>query len=154
MKTEEGIKLIARKKDLRHKFEVIDTFEAGIELMGTEVKSLRARAVNLKDGYCRFEGHQLYAMSLHISPYSHGTHANHDPERRRRLLMHKRELIKLKSQVDEKGLTIVPSRLYFKGGRAKIEIALVRGKKLYDKREAAKKKDQRREIERAIKSYK
>jgi len=149
----EGEKNIARRKDLRFNYEVMETHEAGIALMGTEVKSLRAGAANLKDSYCRFTGHELFAVSLHISPYSHGTHVNHAPERPRKLLLHKRELNKLRSKVAEKGLTLVPSRLYFKGGRVKIEIALVKGKKLYDKRAAAKKKEQRREMEREIKKH-
>lgn len=153
-KTEENIKVMARLKDLRFKYEVMEKNEAGLQLVGTEVKSIRDGRVNLKDSYCRFQGKELYAVGIHISPYSHGTHSNHDPERPRKLLMHKKELIKLKSKVDEKGLTIVPSRLYFKEGLAKLEIALVKGKKLYDKREDIKRKDQQREMERAIKRYK
>lgn len=149
----DGTKNIARRKDLRFNYEVIDTFEAGLELMGTEVKSLRAGGANLKDSYCRFEGHELFAVGMHIAPYAFGTHSNHQPERRRKLLMHKRELHRLKSKVAEKGLTLVPGRLYFREGRAKLEIALVKGKKLHDKRETIKRKDQDREMERAMKKY-
>ena len=153
MRPSSGEKVIVRNKELRFKYEVIETHEAGLELKGTEVKSLRAGAVNLKDSYCRFKEHELFVVGMHIAPYSHGTHANHDPERPRKLLMHKRELVRLKSKVMEKGLTIVPARIYFKNGRAKMEIALVKGKKLFDKRAEAKRKEQRREMERAIKRY-
>lgn len=153
-KTNEGEKLIARKKDLVHRYEVIERREAGLELVGTEVKSLRDGRANIKDSYCRFTQHELYVIGLYISPYSHGTHTNHDPERPRKLLLHKRELARLQSKVNERGLTIVPAKLYFKGGRAKIEIALVKGKKTYDRREEIKRRDQNREMEREIKRYK
>ncbi len=149
-----GEKNIVRKKDLRFKYEVLEKHEAGLALVGTEVKSLRAGMVNLKDSHCRFEGNELFAVGMHISTYPFGTHGNHDPERRRKLLMHKRELIRLKSKVDEKGLTIVPARLYFKDGIAKLEIALVKGKKLHDRREDIKRKEVEREMERAIRRYK
>jgi len=146
---------IARLKDLKHRYEVMESHEAGIELMGTEVKSLREGKISLKNGYCTFRNNELYLMNVHISPYSHGTHVNHDPERPRKLLMHKRELEKLRSKAAEKGLTIVPARMYFnEKNRAKAEIALVKGKKLYDRREEIKKRDQKREMERAIKKYK
>lgn len=150
----EGEKLVTRAKDLLHKFEVLDRVEAGLCLIGTEVKSLREGRANLKDSYCRFTGRELYIVGLHISPYSHGTHGNHDPERPRKLLLHKRELFKLQAKVQEKGLTIVPSKLYFLRGKAKLEIALAKGKKTYDKREDLKRRDQNREMERAIRKYK
>ena len=155
MKKSEGEeKLVTRAKDLRHKYEVLERYEAGLELVGTEVKSLRDGRANIKDSYCRFKEHELFVVGLYIAPYSHGTHSNHDPERPRKLLLHKRELIRLKNKMIEKGLAIVPSRLYFKEGKAKLEIALTKGKKLYDRREEIKRKDQDREMERAMKRYK
>jgi SsrA-binding protein len=150
----EGEKIIARAKDLLFKYEVMERHEAGLVLMGTEVKSLREGRANLKDSYCRFQGLELFLVGTHISMYSHGTHGNHDPERPRKLLLHKRELTRLQSKVAEKGLSIVPAKLYFKKGKAKLEIALVKGKKLYDRREDIKRKTVNREMERAIKRYK
>lgn len=146
-------RVVARVKDLRFKYEVVETFEAGLELCGTEVKSLREGGVNLKDSYCRFQGRELFIVGMYIAPYHHGTHGNHPPERPRKLLMHKRELVRLQSRVAEKGLALVPSRLYFKRGKAKMEIALAKGKKLYDRRETIKRRDQDREMERAIRRY-
>lgn len=147
-----GEKLIASNKKALHDYFVLQKLEAGIELTGTEVKSLRDGKANLKDSYVGFEGGEAYLLSTHISPYSHGNLQNHDPERKRKLLLHKREIEKLHAQVMEKGLTIVPLRLYFKGGRVKTEIAVVRGKKLYDKREAEKRREQEREAASAMKS--
>ena len=149
-----GERVVARAKDLYFKYEVIEKREAGLVLVGTEVKSLREGRANLKDCYCRFTKNELFVVGLHISPYSHGTHFNHEPERPRKLLLHRRELFKLNAKVAEKGLAIVPSKLYFKKGRAKLEIALVKGKKLYDKREDLKRKTQNREMEREMKNYK
>jgi len=125
--------------------------EAGIALTGTEVKSLREGRVNLKDSYIGFDHGEAFLIAAHISPYSHGNIQNHDPERKRKLLLHRREIDRLQGQVVEKGLTIVPLRLYFKGGRVKAEIAVVRGKKLYDKRETEKRRELDREAEAAIK---
>jgi len=146
-----GEKLIASNKKALHDYFVLQKLEAGIELMGTEVKSLRGGKANLKDSYVAIERDQAYLIGAHISPYSHGNIANHDPERKRRLLLHKREIEKLHEQIQEKGLTVVPLRLYFKGGRVKTEIAVVRGKKLYDKRETEKRREQEREAAAAIK---
>ena len=146
-----GEKLIASNKKALHDYFVLQKLEAGIELMGTEVKSLRGGKANLKDSYVAIEGSQAYLVGTHISPYSHGNIANHDPERKRRLLLHKREIEKLHEQIQEKGLTVVPLRLYFKGGRVKTEIAVVRGKKLYDKRETEKRREQEREAAAAMK---
>jgi SsrA-binding protein len=146
-----GEKLIASNKKALHDYFVLQKLEAGIELMGTEVKSLRGGKANLKDSYVAIERDQAYLIGAHISPYSHGNIANHDPERRRRLLLHKREIEKLHEQIQEKGLTVVPLRLYFKGGRVKTEIAVVRGKKLYDKRETEKRREQEREAAAAMK---
>ncbi|HEV8431924.1 MAG TPA: SsrA-binding protein SmpB [Thermoanaerobaculia bacterium] len=150
-KSDSGEKLIASNKKAFHDYHVLDKFEAGMELTGTEVKSLRDRGATLKDSYVIFKAGEAFLFGAHISPYTHGNRENHDPERTRRLLLHRREIEKLESQVVEKGLTIVPLRLYFKGGRVKAEIAVVRGKKLYDKRETEKKREADRETAMAIK---
>jgi len=150
-KSDSGEKLIASNKKAFHEYHVLDKFEAGMELTGTEVKSLRDRGATLKDSYVIFKGGEAFLFGAHISPYTHGNRENHDPERTRRLLLHRREIEKLEAQVVEKGLTIVPLRLYFKGGRVKAEIAVVRGKKLYDKRETEKKREADRETAMAIK---
>jgi SsrA-binding protein len=150
-KSDSGEKLIASNKRAFHEYHVLDKFEAGMELTGTEVKSLRDRGATLKDSYVIFKAGEAFLFGAHISPYTHGNRENHDPERTRRLLLHRREIEKLESQVVEKGLTIVPLRLYFKGGRVKAEIAVVRGKKLYDKRETEKKREADRETAMAIK---
>jgi len=146
-----GEKLIASNKKAYHDYFVLQKLEAGIELTGTEVKSLRDGKANLKDSYVQVRGDQAYLLSAHISPYSHGNLQNHEPERTRRLLLHKREIEKLEVQIVEKGLTIVPLRLYFKGSRVKVEIAVVRGKKLYDKRETEKRREADREAAAAMK---
>jgi len=140
-----GEKLIASNKKAYHDYFVLQKVEAGIALTGTEVKSLRDGRAQLKDSYVHFEGGEAFLFDAHISPYSHGNRENHDPERKRKLLLHKNEIEKLRVQVVEKGLTIVPLRLYFKGGRVKAEIAVVRGKKLYDKRANEKKREMDRE---------
>lgn len=147
-----GEKLIASNKKAFHDYFILQKFEAGIELRGTEVKALREGAVNLKDSYVNFKGGEAFLFSVHISPYAHGNRENHEPERTRRLLLHKREIEKLHEQVQEKGLTIVPLRLYFKDGRVKAEIGVVRGKKLYDKRDTEKKKEADRETAAAMKA--
>ena len=146
-----GEKLIASNKKALHDYFVLQKLEAGIELTGTEVKSLRDGKANLKDSYVAIEGAQAYLIGAHISPYSHGNIANHDPERKRRLLLHKREIGKLHEQIQEKGLTVVPLRMYFKASRVKTEIAVVRGKKLFDKRESEKRREQEREAAAAMK---
>lgn len=151
-KSEPAGKLIASNKKAFHDFHVLDKIEAGLELTGTEVKSLRDGAVNLKDSYVQFKNGEAYLFGTHISPYSHGNLQNHDPERTRKLLLHRREIDKLQGQVVEKGLTIVPLRLYFKNGRVKAELGVVRGKKLYDKRETEKKREADREAAAAMKS--
>jgi len=150
-KSDSGEKLIASNKKAFHDYHVLDKYEAGMELTGTEVKSLRDKGATLKDSYIIFKAGEAFLFGAHISPYSHGNRENHDPERTRRLLLHHREIEKLESQVVEKGLTIVPLRLYFKGGRVKAEIAVVRGKKLYDKRETEKKREADREAAVAMK---
>jgi SsrA-binding protein len=142
---EKAEKLIASNKKAFHEYFVLDKLESGIALTGTEVKSLREGRVNLKDSYVEVKNGQAFLVGMHISPYSHGNRENHEPERTRKLLLHRREIDKLHVQLTEKGLTIVPLRLYFKGGRVKAEIAVVRGKKLYDKRETEKRREADRE---------
>ena len=151
-KSESNEKLIASNKKAFHDYHVLDKFEAGIELTGTEVKSLRDRGANLKDSYVQFKAGEAYLLGTHIAPYTHGNIQNHAPERTRRLLLHRREIEKLETQVVEKGLTVVPLRLYFKGNRVKTEIAVVRGKKLYDKRETEKRREADREAAAAMKA--
>ena len=151
-KSDAGEKLIASNKKALHEYFVLQKVEAGIALTGTEVKSLREVAANLKDSYVSFELGEAFLTGAHISPYAHGNIQNHDPERRRKLLLHRREIDKLRVQVVEKGLTVVPLRLYFKGGRVNAEIAVVRGKKLYDKRDTEKKRELDREAAAAVKA--
>ena len=150
-KPETGEKLIASNKKALHDYFVLQKYEAGLALTGTEVKSLRGGKANLKDSYVTFKNDEAYLFGLHISPYSHGNLQNHDPERTRKLLLHRREIEKLHVDVTEKGLTIVPLRLYFKGSKVKAEIAVVRGKKQYDKRETEKKREAEREAQQAMK---
>ena len=146
-----GQKLIANNKKAFHDFFIEETYQAGIELHGTEVKSLRAGRCNLKDSYVRIENGEAFIEGLHISPYSHGNIFNKDPMRRKRLLLHKYEINKLHGAVTRDGYTIVATKLYFVGGLVKIDIAIAKGKKLYDKRDAIAKKDQRRESEKEFK---
>ncbi len=146
-----GEKLICRNKFAGVNYELEGTYEAGIVLVGTEVKSLREGRANLKDSYGVIKDGELFLEGMHISPYTHGNRNNHDPLRRRKLLLHKREIKRLYGKIQEKGLTLVPLRAYFKNGKVKIEIAVGRGKKLYDKREDLKRKTERREMERVVK---
>ena len=146
-----GVKVIAQNRKARHDFFVLETHEAGIELCGTEVKSIRQGGVNLKDSYCHVKNGELFALGMHISPYEKGNIFNKDPLRVKKLLLHKQEINKLIGKIKEKGYTLVPLQVYFSNGRAKIEIGLARGKKLYDKRDDIAKKDQRRETEREFK---
>ena len=147
-------KTIADNRKARHDYFVEETYEAGIELFGTEVKSLRAGGVNLKDSYCDIDGGELFALGVHISPYEQGNIFNKDPLRPKKLLMHKREIMKLTGLVSRDGYTLVPLSLYFKGSHVKMAVGLCKGKKLYDKREDIAKKDAGREIERHMKSSK
>ena len=144
---------IAQNKKAWHDYFVDEKFEAGIELFGTEVKSLRAGAVNLKDSYCSFKDGEIFALGVHISPYDKGNIFNRDPRRPKKLLMHKREILRLFGKVQEKGFSVVPLSLYFSGSRVKMEIGLCRGKKLYDKREDMAKNAAKRDMERAFKSH-
>lgn len=145
------IQVIARNKKAYHDYFVLDTYEAGIELYGTEIKSIRRGRVNLKDSYCGVDNGEMFALGMHISPYEQGNIFNRDPMRRKRLLLHKREILRLFQQSQQQGLSIVPLELYIKNGRAKLQIGLCKGKKLHDKRETAAKKDAQRAIERAMK---
>jgi SsrA-binding protein len=144
-------KIIAENRKARHDYFVEETYEAGIELFGTEVKSLRAGGVNLKDSYCDLDGGELFALGVHISPYEQGNIFNRDPLRPKKLLLHKREIMKLTGLVSREGYTLVPLSLYFKGSYVKMAIGLCRGKKLYDKRDDMAKRDAAREIERHMK---
>jgi SsrA-binding protein len=140
---------IATNRRARHNYEILETQEAGLVLRGTEVKALRGGLVNFKDAYATVRNGEMWLLGCHISPYSHGTDANHDPERDRKLLLHGREIARLEGKVAERGLTLVPLRLYFKNGRAKLELGLGRGRKLHDKRSALREREVRREMDRA-----
>lgn len=143
--------LVAKNRKAFHDYEILETFEAGIVLQGTEVKSVREHRVNLKDSYARVSGGEVWLEGLHISPYSHGNIQNHEPERPRKLLLHRREINKLMGEVTRGGLTIVPLKIYLRRGKIKVEIGLARGKKQYDKREKARRKTIEREIETELK---
>ena len=151
MAGQENSKLIAVNRKARHDYFVMEAMEAGVELVGTEVKSIRTGAVNLKDSWVEIDGGELYVLGMHISPYEQGNIFNKDPRRPRRLLMHKREIQRLFAKIKQDGYTLVPLSLYFKGPRVKVEVGLCKGKKLYDKRDAAAKKDAKREMDRALK---
>jgi SsrA-binding protein len=138
-----------KNKSAWHEYELLDKFEAGMVLKGTEIKSIREGKVNLKDGYCSFNKNELYVFNIHISPYKQGSFYNHDSNRQRKLLLKKNELEKLLKKISEKGLTLIPTRLFISSrGFAKLEIALAKGKKLHDKRESIKEKDVKRDLER------
>lgn len=145
-------KIITQNKKAWHEYFIEETYEAGIELCGTEVKSLRAGNVNLKDSYCSIDDGELFVRQMHISPYEHGNIFNRDPMRPRKLLMHKKEILKLFGLVAQKGYTLVPLQLYFKGSNVKVQVGLCRGKKLYDKRDSAAEKQANRDIDRQMKS--
>ena len=144
--------IITQNKKARHEYFVEESYEAGIELFGTEVKSVRAGNVNLKDAYCSIDNGELFVRQMHISPYEHGNIFNRDPMRPKKLLMHKKEILKLFGLVAQKGYTLVPLQLYFKGSHVKVQIGLCRGKKLYDKRDSAAEKQANRDIDRQMKS--
>ena len=146
-----GIKVIATNKKARHDFFIDDTYEAGIELAGTEVKSIRMGKVNLRDSYAVVKNGELFLLGTHISPYEKGNIMNRDPLRTRRLLMHKKEISKLMGLTTQKGFSLVPLSFYLKNGKVKVEIGVARGKKLYDKRADLKEKAQKRDIEKAMK---
>lgn len=142
---------IVENRKARHDYFVEEVYEAGIELFGTEVKSVRAGTVNLKDSYCEIDGGEMFALGVHVSPYEQGNIFNRDPLRPKKLLLHKREIMKLTGLVSRDGYTLVPLSLYFKGSRVKMALGLCKGKKLYDKRDSAAKRDADRVIERAMK---
>ena len=144
-------KTVAQNRKARHDYFIIDAFECGIVLTGTEIKSVRAGNLNLKDSYASLEGGELWLIGMHISPYDKGTYYNHEPERTRKLLLHRHELIRLRGKIREKGLTLVPLSVYIKDGRrAKVELALARGKTAHDKRDAIADRDAKRDIARAV----
>jgi SsrA-binding protein len=148
----EGIKIISDNRQARFRYEILDTYEAGIELKGTEVKSIRLGKVNLRDGYALVRNGEVWLLNAHVSPYEQASqYFNHDPLRTRKLLLHRQEIRKLIGKVEEKGLTLVPLKMYFKNGRVKVTIGLGKGKKIYDKRESLKQKQATREVARAMK---
>ena len=147
----EGIKLIANNKKAYFDYFILENYEAGIELFGTEVKSIRIGHCSIKESWIRIEKNEIYIMGMHVNPYEKGNIFNKDPLRVKKLLMHKKEIIKIGSKVQEKGLTLVPLKVYLKGSLVKVEIGLARGKKNYDKRESLAKKDHKREVDRALK---
>ena len=151
MADKKNTKLIAQNRKARHDFFVEDTYEAGIALFGTEVKSLRQGTVNLKDSYCYIKNGEIFSTGIHISPYEKGNIFNRDPLRERKLLMHKKEILKLHALVGQQGYTLVPLSLYFSGKNVKLELGVCKGKKLYDKRDVAAEKDAKRHMERNFK---
>ena len=147
-----GNRIISDNRKARHEYHFLETYEAGIELKGTEVKSLRNGRANLQDAFGRVENGEMFIYNMHISPYEMGNRFNHDPKRKRRLLLHKAEIARLYGKVREKGLTLIILRIYFSGSYAKLELALAQGKKLYDKRDDIAKRDAKRDIDRAMKT--
>ncbi|HHW39663.1 MAG TPA: SsrA-binding protein SmpB [Syntrophomonadaceae bacterium] len=148
--TKEPIKVVAENRKARHDYFIEETYEAGIALAGTEVKSLRAGKASLRDSYAEVSNGEVFVHNMHISPYEKGNRFNRDPKRPRKLLLHKQEIRRLLGQTTQKGYTLIPLRIYFKRGKAKVEIALARGKKLYDKRESIARRDAQREIAREL----
>jgi SsrA-binding protein len=148
--SEQGKKVIARNRRARHEYHIEDVFEAGLVLTGTEVKSLRAGRASLADGFAQVSNHEIWLHNVHIPQYTQGTWTNHEPRRTRKLLMHRKEIDKLAAETAERGLTLVPLSLYFKDGKVKVELALARGKRTYDKRHDLARKDAAREVERAL----
>ena len=149
---QKGIKLAAKNSKAYHDYFIEDRFEAGIALAGTEVKSIRQGKLNLKDSFCHVKDGELYVYGMHISPYEKGNIFNKDPMRQRKLLMHKREIMRLYGKIKQDGLALIPLSVYFKNAKVKVELGLARGKKLHDKRDAAAARDDRREMDRALKS--
>ena len=147
-----GVKQVAANRKALHDYFVLERFEAGVELFGTEVKSIRLGHVNLKDSFCVVKDGEMSVIGMHISPYEKGNIFNKDPMRQRRLLMHKREILKLFARIKQDGYSLIPLSIYFRGPRVKLELGLAKGKKLYDKRDSAAARDAKREMDRAIKS--
>ncbi|MEZ4698958.1 MAG: SsrA-binding protein SmpB [Rhodothermales bacterium] len=150
----EDIKLVASNRKARHEFHIEDTLEAGMVLHGTEVKSLREGKVQMQDAFCTVQNHEMMLLNCHISPFKHGGHFNHEATAPRKLLLHRKEIEKWREAIEQKGFTIVPLRIYFKSGRAKIEIGLAKGKKLYDKRADIADRDSKRRLDRVMRSGK
>jgi SsrA-binding protein len=144
----EGRKVVASNRRARHDYEILDTFEAGIALKGSEVKSLRAGQVQLKDAFAAIQGGELWLENLHIGPYSHASVDSHDPERKRKLLVHRREIDRLAGKINEQSLTVVPLQIYFTHGLAKVELALAKGRRTYDKRKKLAEREHQREMDR------
>lgn len=143
-------RVVTTNRRAYHDYEVVETFEVGVVLSGTEIKSIRDGKVTISEAYARIEDDELWLIGAHISPYRHGSHANHEPDRPRKLLAHKRELSVLRAAIEQRGMTLVPLRLRLKRGRAKVDIGVARGKKLYDKRADAAERESRRDVERAL----
>jgi SsrA-binding protein len=148
--SEQGKKVIARNRRARHEYHIEDVYEAGLVLTGTEVKSLRAGRASLAEGFGQVSNHEIFLHNVHIPEYTQGTWTNHEPRRTRKLLMHRKEIDKLATETSERGLTLVPLSLYFKDGKAKVELAVARGKRTYDKRHDLARRDAAREVERAL----
>ena len=146
-----NIKIVATNKQAYHNYNIIETYEAGLSLQGSEVKSIREGQVNLKDSFVRIDNGEAYVLNMYIAPYKPASKLQHDPYRKRKLLLHKREILKLMGKVQEKGYTIVPTKLYFKNGKAKLEIALAKGKAKHEKRQAIKERDLKRELSKKYK---
>jgi len=144
-------KIISTNRRAFHDYEILETYESGIALIGSEVKSLREGRVALKDGFARIEGEEAYLYNVHISPYEKSSTKDYDPKRERKLLLHKHEIKRLMGRIQQRGLTLVPLEMYFRGGIAKVSLGLARGKRMYDKREALKKREAEREIKRSMK---
>ncbi len=151
MPEQDKIKVLATNRKAYHDYHILETYEAGIVLTGTEVKSVREGKVNLKDSYATIKNGEAFVLNMHISPYHHGTAFNHDPTRTRKLLLHRHEINRLLGKIKEKGLTLVPLKIYLKNGYVKLELALVKGKKLYDRRADIAKRDMDRELKRELK---
>jgi SsrA-binding protein len=147
------IRIVCQNRKARHDYEIVETFEAGMALLGTEVKSLRDGRANLKDSYAKVKKGEVYLYGVHISAYTHTFYDNHDPERVRKLLLHHQEIKRLLVKTQERGFALIPLKIYFKKGKAKVELALARGKKAYDKRESLKNKEEARELQRVRKRY-
>lgn len=152
-KRQNSVKLVCQNRKAHHDFDIIETVEVGMVLQGTEVKSLREGKANLKDSYAKVKKGEIFLHGMHISPYPHASNNNHDPDRIRKLLLHKREILRLGTKTKEKGYSLVPLKVYFRKGIAKVELALARGKKEYDKRETIKRKEEARQLERLRKKY-
>jgi SsrA-binding protein len=149
-----GVKVVARNRKARHDYFLLDTFEAGISLLGSEIKSIRAGQVSIKEAYVRVDGEEAWLVDAHIAPYTQANQFNHEPKRPRKLLLHKKEILRLYEDVRRKGVTIIPTQIYLRDGRAKVEIAIARGKRKYDKRQAIAKRDAQREINRQMHRHK